>query len=321
MGRRERPGGAALPGRHLAARHGRPVGVDPLHPHRASPSTPAPRTSGPCRRSAGRPTASPPSRGGSAAPSPASPPCWWPAHRPLGLTFTMVVTVAGLAAALLGGFHSFPLTFVGGSSSASARRWPPATAATSSAGSTRTRSPASTGPPGSSSSSSCWSCGRGLPLRSHVADRLPRLGTGEVNVPALLIGSVVLLGLLFGVIRRVVGAGHLHLAGRRRHGPVDRRAHRLRRPALARPVGARGHRGADRRAVRQGRPPRRAGHPRRHRAHHPHRRLVFALPALRTRGVNLAVVTLGLGFTVSEVVFANNQYLGGRSTAAPGSGG
>ncbi len=38
---------------------------------------------------------------------------------------------------------------------------------------------------------------------------------------------------------------------------------------------------------------------------------MFALPALRTRGVNLAVVTLGLGFTVSEVVFANNQYVGG----------
>ena len=41
--------------------------------------------------------------------------------------------------------------------------------------------------------------------------------------------------------------------------------------------------------------------------------LVFALPALRTRGVNLAVVTLGLGFLVSEVVFANPNYLGGRA--------
>ena len=40
--------------------------------------------------------------------------------------------------------------------------------------------------------------------------------------------------------------------------------------------------------------------------------LVFALPALRTRGVNLAVVTLGLGFLVSEVVFANPNYLGGQ---------
>ena len=30
------------------------------------------------------------------------------------ITFTIVVTVAGLGAALLGGFHSFPLTLVGG---------------------------------------------------------------------------------------------------------------------------------------------------------------------------------------------------------------
>jgi ABC-type branched-subunit amino acid transport system ATPase component/ABC-type branched-subunit amino acid transport system permease subunit len=40
--------------------------------------------------------------------------------------------------------------------------------------------------------------------------------------------------------------------------------------------------------------------------------LIFAVPALRTRGVNLAVVTLGLGFLVSEVVFANPNYLGNK---------
>ena len=38
--------------------------------------------------------------------------------------------------------------------------------------------------------------------------------------------------------------------------------------------------------------------------------LLFALPALRTRGVNLAVVTLGLGFTIQAVVFANPDWLG-----------
>ena len=38
--------------------------------------------------------------------------------------------------------------------------------------------------------------------------------------------------------------------------------------------------------------------------------LVFALPALRTRGVNLAVVTLGLGFTIQAVVFANPDWIG-----------
>ena len=98
-----------------AARDGRRCGRGPATPAPASPSAPAPRTSGPSRRSAGRPTASPPSPGASAAPSPASPRVLVaPLTGLSGLTLTMVVTVAGLAAALLGGFQSFPLTFVGG---------------------------------------------------------------------------------------------------------------------------------------------------------------------------------------------------------------
>ena len=74
-------------------------------------------------------------------------------------------------------------------------------------------------------------------------------------------------------LRRLVGAGHLRLAGRRRDDPLDRRADRLRRPALARPVGARRDRrpASPARLVR-GRRRRRAGHPRRHRAHRAHRR-------------------------------------------------
>jgi len=36
--------------------------------------------------------------------------------------------------------------------------------------------------------------------------------------------------------------------------------------------------------------------------------LLFALPALRTRGVNLAVVTFGLGFAVHQIVFSNSDY-------------
>jgi sulfate-transporting ATPase len=39
--------------------------------------------------------------------------------------------------------------------------------------------------------------------------------------------------------------------------------------------------------------------------------LVFALPALRTRGVNLAVVTLGLGASVQAVWLANGRFTGG----------
>ena len=61
---------------HHARRHRRRSGRGPATPGSASPSTPAPRTSGRCRRSAGRPTASPRSPGRSAGCSAASRRCW-----------------------------------------------------------------------------------------------------------------------------------------------------------------------------------------------------------------------------------------------------
>ncbi len=39
--------------------------------------------------------------------------------------------------------------------------------------------------------------------------------------------------------------------------------------------------------------------------------LAFALPAVRTRGVNLAIVTLGLGLAVQAIVFDNSEWNGG----------
>ena len=39
--------------------------------------------------------------------------------------------------------------------------------------------------------------------------------------------------------------------------------------------------------------------------------LVFALPAVRTRGINLAIVTLGLGTTMELMLFRNRRYTGG----------
>lgn len=39
--------------------------------------------------------------------------------------------------------------------------------------------------------------------------------------------------------------------------------------------------------------------------------LVFALPAVRTRGINLAIVTLGLGTTIELMLFRNRSYTGG----------
>jgi ABC-type branched-subunit amino acid transport system ATPase component/ABC-type branched-subunit amino acid transport system permease subunit len=41
--------------------------------------------------------------------------------------------------------------------------------------------------------------------------------------------------------------------------------------------------------------------------------LIFALPAVRTRGVNLAIVTLGLGTAVELIIFDNTNYTGGNA--------
>ena len=40
--------------------------------------------------------------------------------------------------------------------------------------------------------------------------------------------------------------------------------------------------------------------------------LLFAIPALRTRGINLAVVTLGLAMSVNAMVFTNTRWVGDR---------
>jgi ABC-type branched-subunit amino acid transport system ATPase component/ABC-type branched-subunit amino acid transport system permease subunit len=46
--------------------------------------------------------------------------------------------------------------------------------------------------------------------------------------------------------------------------------------------------------------------------------LLFALPALRTRGVNLAIVTFGLGVATTSVIFENGSYTGGLSGTTVG---
>ena len=227
-------------------------------------------------------------------------------------TFTVVVTVAGLGAALLGGFHSFPLTLVGGlivgvgESMATLyggdiTKWFHQDLITG-----LNRVPAFlvilivvvVG-------------GRSLPLRSHVAERLPKLGSGEINIRGVLLASAITLVLLFGVMNETwaqatytslaaaiialsivvltgyagqislaqwafAGIGAL-IAGRFVRAGVPIELAILLGILLTIPVG-----------------------------------LVFAVPALRTRGVNLAVITLALGFMVSEVVFANPDYLGAK---------
>jgi ABC-type branched-subunit amino acid transport system ATPase component/branched-subunit amino acid ABC-type transport system permease component len=226
-------------------------------------------------------------------------------------TFTLVVTIAGLAAALLGGFSSFPLTLLGGlligvgESLATLYQQ------------NITDFFHQTTLTGVTSAVPFLVIllvlvvrGRGLPLRSHVADRLPRLGSGLVSWQGLAIMTVGIMLLNFGVFNDrwtaalsvslsaavmvasivvLTGfAGQLSLGQWALAGIGALIAGRLVQAAgwptelailggilLTVPAG-----------------------------------LLFALPALRTRGVNLAVVTLGLGFTVSQVVFANPNWIG-----------
>ena len=226
------------------------------------------------------------------------------------VTFTVVVTVAGLGAALLGGFHSFPLTLVGGLIIGVGEAM-----ATLYGGDITDllHQDLITGINRTPAFLVIFLVvvvrGHGLPLRSHVAVRLPRLGTGQISIPAVLLASAIVFALLFGVmddawaratltslasaimILSIVvltgyagqislaqwafaGVGAL-IAGRFVHAGLGAELAILLGIVLTIPVG-----------------------------------LVFAVPALRTRGVNLAVVTLGLGFIVSEVVFANPRYLG-----------
>lgn len=231
-----------------------------------------------------------------------------------GLTpaiFTLLVTVSGLAAALLGGFASFPLTLIGGlligvGESLATLYQQDITDFFHQDSLTGV----TTAVPFLVILLVLVVRGRGLPLRSHTTDRLPRLGTGVVNWKGLAIvtGAVVALDLVVFSSRwaaalsvslsaAVMIASIVVLTGFA--GQLS-----LGQWAIA-GIGAL----IAGRLIQAGGWPTElailggiiftipAG-------------LVFALPALRTRGVNLAVVTLGLGFTVSQVVFANPNWIG-----------
>jgi sulfate-transporting ATPase len=153
--------------------------------------------------------------------------------------------------------------------------------------------------------------GRALPIRSHLTERLPSLGSGIVRpIPAALstLGMIVLMLWVFNIewqnaftislsvavillsIVVLTGyAGQVSLCQYALAGLgcyVTARlvattstpfwAAALIGIAAAVPIGA-----------------------------------IFALPALRTRGVNLAVITLGLGVAVQGVLFSNVEYTGG----------
>ncbi len=226
-------------------------------------------------------------------------------------TFTLVVTVAALAAALLGGFQSFPLTLLGGM-----------IVGVGESLATNYKSDFQdffhTGDVTGLNRAVAFIAilivlvvrGRGLPLRSHISDRLPRLGTGRINVRGILIASGILLVLLFTAFDEKWASGtYISLtAGVMVLSVVVLTGYAGQLSLAQWALGGVGALIAGRLVQAQGWPMELAfltaivltipaG-------------LLFALPALRTRGVNLAVVTLGLGFTVYEVVLSNGKYLG-----------
>lgn len=228
-------------------------------------------------------------------------------------TFTIVVTVSALAAALLGGFRSFWLTLAGGLFlgilESEITRYENDL---KDYFGLHTLSGASRAVPFLVIIAVLVVRGQSLPLRSYAFEKLPNLGSGRIRPLALTLAVVItalvtltvmnaswssaltstLIGAIFitsivvltgfagqlSLAQYVIGGVGALLAGRLvadGHWPFE-----LAIPAgilLTIPVG-----------------------------------LLFAIPALRTRGINLAVVTLGLGFAVQQMIFNNVYYTGGN---------
>jgi ABC-type branched-subunit amino acid transport system ATPase component/ABC-type branched-subunit amino acid transport system permease subunit len=231
-------------------------------------------------------------------------------------TFTIVVTVSALAVALIGGFSSFPLTLLGGVALGIAES-EVLTYSSDISDFLHDTFGIENGATGLQRALPFLIIvvvlvvrGKALPLRSHILERLPDLGSGVVtrwflvvSIGALLLlnnfafderwSTAVYTSLIVGVfilsIVVLTGyAGQVSLAQYAIGGLGALVAARLvgheNWPAeLAFLVGVIF-------AILVG--------------------VVFAIPALRTRGVNLAVVTLGLGFAVQQVVFSNEYITG-----------
>jgi ABC-type branched-subunit amino acid transport system ATPase component/ABC-type branched-subunit amino acid transport system permease subunit len=215
-------------------------------------------------------------------------------------TMTNLV-LAAMAAALVAGFRSFPIAFVAGVV----------------LGIGQTEADRFVHTPGASSSLPflvivVWLIVRGqaLPLRDFFLQRLPAVGSGRVHIKALVITMAITTLVILSVSPRwqdafvvtfamgivllsvvvVTGyAGQLSLAQFALAGFGALVAGRLIdaagwpfAPALLAGVAATVPLGA-----------------------------LFALPAVRARGINLAIVTLGLGTAIELMVFQNGRYVGG----------
>ena len=225
--------------------------------------------------------------------------------------FTLLVTVASLAAALVGGFTSFPLTLLGGMALGIGQ---------SLATLYQAKIQSFFGLTLMTGTGQLVPLiviivvlvvrGRGLPLRSHVIERLPSLGSGRIRWPEIGIGvavtavlvtsvfnsawataaslsistaiillSVVLLTGYAGQLSlgqyAIGGLGALFSAQLMANHGVPAPLAILGGMILAIPAS-----------------------------------LVLAVPALRTRGVNLAVVTLSMGYAVEAIIFNNPSITG-----------
>jgi sulfate-transporting ATPase len=220
----------------------------------------------------------------------------------LAVTNLSLLIVPALAAALLGRFDSFPLTLLGATGIGIVQ-------------SLTTRYVTQPGAPDAVPFLVIIFVlvitGRSLPLRSHIGERLQSIGSGLIR-PVTLIVSVVVVGLLMlyvfstawqvaftntfavaivllSIVVLTGYAGQISLAQFTMAGIGAYIAGRLVSAdgwpdwaawlvaiGAAIPIGA-----------------------------------VFALPALRTRGINLAVVTFGLAVAVERMLFDNINYNGG----------
>ena len=236
-----------------------------------------------------------------------------------GLTislFTIVVTVVALAVALVAGFESFPLALAGGlgigimESEVLVHAGDISTFLDDAFGIKNGATGLQRAIPFLVIVVVLVVRGKALPLRSHTLDRLPDIGSGRVTRWALIVavGTLILLNefvfdddlssalftsLIVGIfvlsmIALTGLAGQLSLGQYAIGGLGALMAARLVSSAnwpfevaFVAGVGF---------AMLAG--------------------LVFAIPALRTRGVNLAIVTLGLGYAVQQMVFANEFYTG-----------
>ncbi len=230
------------------------------------------------------------------------------------ITFSILI-IGALATALLGGFKSYPLALVGGVFLGVAQSL--ATHWSNDLLEATHRQGIADAVPFLVIIVVLVVRGRGLPLRGSITDRLPRVGTGRIR-PLLVVVLVALavvwlftspascgdggctnvqryVATIISITFAIVGlsvvvltgyAGQLSLAqyalagiGAFTAGKLAA-AHGWRlEPALLAGVVL---------AMAIG--------------------FLFGLPALRTRGVNLAVVTFGLGFAVLQLVFSNSAY-------------